>query len=219
MAIDVGKLVCDYGRVDDSPASGTVWVQPLNFATDGSTVLVPVKLPFEIAEDGTLDADVVIDNEDITPDLYLQIEERIRGAANRAAFIIKPTEPETNLATAARYAIGPVESIPVANSPVALVDAPTIATDASKGNVFRVTLGGNRTLGVPTNPSDAQKVVWEIIQDGVGGRELALSSAFKFGDDLSSITLSTSPGAIDYIGALFSSVSAKWSVLAFSRGY
>ena len=36
---------------------------------------------------------------------------------------------------------------------VNLVDAPTIATDASLGNYFRVTLGGNRTLGAPTNPT------------------------------------------------------------------
>ena len=41
---------------------------------------------------------------------------------------------------------------------VTLTDAATIATDASLGNLFRVTLGGNRTLGNPTNPVDGQKV-------------------------------------------------------------
>ena len=49
--------------------------------------------------------------------------------------------------------------------PVTLTDAPVIATDASLSNHFRVTLGGNRVLGNPTNPTDGQKVIWEIVQD------------------------------------------------------
>ena len=57
---------------------------------------------------------------------------------------------------------------PDINVPVTLTDAATIATDASTGTWFRVTLAGNRTLGNPTNPTDGQMVVWELIQEHVG---------------------------------------------------
>jgi hypothetical protein len=101
----------------------------------------------------------------------------------------------------------------------ALSDAATIATDASTGTIFTVTLGGNRTLGAPTNPSSGQKVVWKIRQDGTGGRTLSYNAVFRFGNDVVSPTLSTSPNAVDYIGAIYNSTDAKWDVVAVARGY
>lgn len=110
MAIDVGRVFCEYKLVDGSPASGTVWIQPVNFYDDGTTVIVPGKLPFPV-EEGVLDADVVFDNADITPDLYLQIDERINGVASREGYLIKPEGAETNLATATRYELGPISEV------------------------------------------------------------------------------------------------------------
>ena len=49
---------------------------------------------------------------------------------------------------------------------VALTDAPAIAVDASLGNDFRVTLAGNRTMENPANPTDGQKIVFQITQGG-----------------------------------------------------
>ena len=46
------------------------------------------------------------------------------------------------------------ESGGLAPTVVNLTDATTIAVDASLGNDFRVTLGGNRTVGTPANPAD-----------------------------------------------------------------
>jgi hypothetical protein len=40
---------------------------------------------------------------------------------------------------------------------VALTDASTVATNAALGNEFRVTLGGNRTLGNPTNAAERSR--------------------------------------------------------------
>lgn len=60
-----------------------------------------------------------------------------------------------------------------------LVDAATIAVNAAQGNIFRVTLTANRTMGAPTNPSLGQKISFEITQDGTGGRTLAWNAAFK----------------------------------------
>jgi hypothetical protein len=65
-------------------------------------------------------------------------------------------------------------------TPVALTDAATIATDASLSNVFTVTLGGNRTLGAPTNTKLGQTIIYEVTQDGTGSRTLAYNAAFKW---------------------------------------
>jgi hypothetical protein len=103
--------------------------------------------------------------------------------------------------------------------PVALSDAANIATDASLGNHFRVTLGGNRTLDNPTNPTDGQKCTWEIIQDGTGSRTLAYGSQFTFGTDVTSPTLTTTASKRDFIGAVYNGTTTKWYVLGVVRGY
>lgn len=103
--------------------------------------------------------------------------------------------------------------------PVALTDAATIATNASLGNYFRVTLGGNRTLGNPTNPTDGQKIIWELIQDGTGSRTITLDTTFALGTDISAVTLTTTASKRDFLGAVYNSTATKWYVIAFSRGY
>lgn len=102
---------------------------------------------------------------------------------------------------------------------IILTDAATIATDTSLGNYFRVTLGGNRTLGNPTNPTDAQRCTWELIQDGTGTRTLTLGSAFALGTDLTAITLTTAINKTDFLGAIYNSTAAKWRVVSFVKGY
>lgn len=104
------------------------------------------------------------------------------------------------------------------NNVVALSDAATIATDASLGSTFTVTLGGNRTLGAPTNPTNGQRVLWRFKQDGVGSRTIAFDSIFRIPLSLDGITLSTSAGTIDYIGAIYNGDDTKWDILAFVRG-
>lgn len=103
--------------------------------------------------------------------------------------------------------------------PVTLTDAATIATNASLGNFFRVTLGGNRTLGNPTNPQDGQKIIWELIQDGTGSRTITLDTAFALGTDITSVTLTTTASKRDFLGAVYNSTSSKWYVIAFTKGY
>jgi hypothetical protein len=103
--------------------------------------------------------------------------------------------------------------------PVTLTDAATIVTDASLGNHFRVVLGGNRTLGNPTNPTDGQRVTWELIQDATGTRTLALGSAFALGTSFSSITLTTTLNKRDFLGAIYNSITSLWYVVAFMKGY
>ena len=63
---------------------------------------------------------------------------------------------------------------------VTLTDAATIAVDLSTGINFTVTLGGNRTLGAPSNTKVGQSGVIIVVQDGTGGRTLAYNAVYKF---------------------------------------
>lgn len=81
---------------------------------------------------------------------------------------------------------------------VTLTDAATIAVDMSLGNQFQVTLGGNRTLGAPTNVVAGQSGVIRVVQDGTGSRTLAYNSAFKFPGGTAP-TLTTGANAVDLL--------------------
>jgi len=114
--------------------------------------------------------------------------------------------------------------IPSANQDTVttLVDAATIATDASASTVFEVTLGGNRTLGNPTNSVAGMKRVWVIRQDGTGARTLAFDTDFRFAQEIlqggfgGSLVISTQASSINYIGAIYNGVDAKWDILGLS---
>ena len=62
----------------------------------------------------------------------------------------------------------------------ALTDASTVAIDLSLSNNFNLVLGGNRTLGVPTNPAAGQSGIIAIRQDITGSRTLAYSWPYQF---------------------------------------
>jgi hypothetical protein len=102
---------------------------------------------------------------------------------------------------------------------VALTDGATINTDAALGNIFTVTIAGNRTFAAPTNPIADQKITYKIRQDATGARIITWNAIFNFGVDLSGIPNSTSPNIFDYYGFQYNSVTSKWDCLAISRGY
>jgi hypothetical protein len=81
---------------------------------------------------------------------------------------------------------------------VALTDAATVAVDMSTGINFSVTLGGNRTLGNPSNTTNGKTGVIYITQDGTGSRTLAYSSNWKFAGGTAPV-LSTTAGAVDML--------------------
>lgn len=81
---------------------------------------------------------------------------------------------------------------------VTLTDAATIAVDLSLGNNFQVTLGGNRTLGAPTNVVAGQSGVIRVVQDGTGSRTLAYNSVYKFAGGTTP-TLTTTASAVDLL--------------------
>lgn len=101
---------------------------------------------------------------------------------------------------------------------VALTDAVTISTDASLGNIFTVTLGGNRTISNPTNPTDGQKIVYRLKQDATGSRTITWGAAFRFGIDVPNPTLTTTAAKTDYIGFIYNGTDSTWDCLAVTRG-
>lgn len=56
-----------------------------------------------------------------------------------------------------------------------LTDAATVALDLDLANNFNLTLGGNRTLGFPTNIVAGQSGVINVRQDSVGSRNLGFA--------------------------------------------
>jgi len=80
----------------------------------------------------------------------------------------------------------------------ALTDAATIAVDFDSSNNFSVTLGGNRTLGQPSNQTAGQSGSIFITQDGTGSRTLAYHADWKWAGGTAP-TLTTTAAAVDRI--------------------
>ena len=140
------------------------------------------------------------------------------SASNRGAV----TTGAQTLAGVKTFQDGLISSKRITSAVVALTDGATIALDASQGNHFRVTLGGNRTLGVPTNPVDGQKITIEFIQDGTGSRTITLSGGaggFSYGTDITVVTLTTTANKRDFVGAIYNSTANTWYVVSFIKGF
>lgn len=100
---------------------------------------------------------------------------------------------------------------------VALTDGATITPNCEDGNVFRVVLGGNRTLAAPSNPRSGQTIVLHILQDGTGGRTLAWNSIYHFAGT-SDPTLTTTANACDVFAFNYDSVSGVWRQAGLNVG-
>lgn len=107
----------------------------------------------------------------------------------------------------------------VAPAVAALTDGSSIAVNAALGNVFTVTIAGNRTLANPSNPVDGQPMTVIVKQDGTGSRLLSYGTAYEFCTALPSPTLSTSAGLSDYLGFRYSAAASKWRFLAYLPGF
>ena len=95
----------------------------------------------------------------------------------------------------------------------ALSDGATIATDLALSNHFSVTLGGNRTLGQPTNQVAGQSGSIFITQDGTGSRTLAYHADWKWVGGTAP-TLSTTAGAVDRIDYIVAAANKIHAVVS-----
>lgn len=81
---------------------------------------------------------------------------------------------------------------------VTLTDAATVAVDLSLANNFFLVLGGNRTLGTPTNPVAGQTGVISVMQDSTGSRTLAYAWPYQFAGGTAP-TLTTGKFSLDQL--------------------
>jgi len=111
------------------------------------------------------------------------------------------------------------ESGALAPAVVNLTDAATIAVDASLGNDFRVTLGGNRTMGTPASPADGQKITFQVTQGSGGPYTLSWGNGYSFSSALAQPALSTTAGDIDLLCFIYNSSLSAWLLAAFVNGF
>lgn len=87
-----------------------------------------------------------------------------------------------------------------------LTDASTVAIDLSLANNYNLTLGGNRTLGVPTNPVAGQTGAISVRQDITGSRTLVYAWPYMFPGGAAP-TLSTGKLVLDQLYYIVNSYS------------
>lgn len=102
---------------------------------------------------------------------------------------------------------------------VTLTDGATPALNAALGSHFVLTAAGNRTIGIPSNPTDMQPIVIEHKASGAD-RTLALNTGtggFAFSDDIPALTATLS-GKTDKIFCEYNAAANKWFVVAYLKG-
>jgi hypothetical protein len=99
---------------------------------------------------------------------------------------------------------------------VALTDAATVAVDLATGINFSLTIGGNRTLGAPSNTKNGQAGEIIITQDGTGSRTLAYHANWKFAGGTDP-TLSTVAGTIDVLS--YKVVNSTFIIASLSKAF
>jgi hypothetical protein len=107
-------------------------------------------------------------------------------------------------------------------SPVTLsIQGTNVAANAGSGTIFRLTCTTNVFIQNPGGGVDGQRIVFELIQDGIGGRTAAWDNKFGFGIDLgqADVALTPLPNRRDFVGCVYNAAADRWFVISFVRGY
>lgn len=99
---------------------------------------------------------------------------------------------------------------------ITVTEAPTTTIDAALGNHQILTLTGNRTMAVPSNPVDGEELFLVVQQDGTGSRTLTWNAVFIF-ENGSAPILATTPGALDFFVMIYNTALTKWIVGHFAN--
>lgn len=118
------------------------------------------------------------------------------ASQTQAGVVEKATDAEVRAATSNKFVSA--DLIESASAEVTLTDAATIAVDWDTFINGVVTLGGNRTLGNPTNGQPGTVRILRLVQDGTGSRTLAFGDQYTFEQKVAP-TLTTAAGAEDEI--------------------
>jgi hypothetical protein len=96
-------------------------------------------------------------------------------------------------------------------APVTLTDAATVSIDASRGDYFRVRLLSSRTLAVPTNGADGQRLLVEALA-AAGRRTLTLDASYLRSTGIASAI--SIPSGKRWFGQLVNVQGLGWVVIA-----
>ena len=95
----------------------------------------------------------------------------------------------------------------------------TIASNALSADQFVVSLSGialSATIGAPSNPYDAQIIMWNIRYTTNIARVL-LDSSFRL--PLTTLNWTISANRMDIMAAKYNALDSKWDVISFAPGY
>lgn len=101
-----------------------------------------------------------------------------------------------------------------------LTDGATPALDAALGSVFRLVAAGDRTIAIPTNPRDGQRILIQHKASGAN-RTLALNTGaggFRFGSTITALTATLS-GKTDYVEAVYNAADNFHDVIGYVKGF
>ncbi len=98
-------------------------------------------------------------------------------------------------------------------------DADPVVIDCSLGRIFYLLMTKNHSLAKPINAKNGSVVCLVTTQDSAGGWAISLDSKFHLGTDVASASLTTTPGARDYMGSIYCEASDQFDVVSFVRGY
>ena len=115
--------------------------------------------------------------------------------------------PSSKALTASDVADDLITSAKLNYTESTLTDQATVTWDASTQDVCKLTLGGNRTMAVPTNNTTGQFISILVIQDGTGSRTLSWNAVFEFASDTAP-TLTTTANLGDIF--VFRYNGSKW---------
>jgi hypothetical protein len=125
-----------------------------------------------------------------------------------SGFTIQQVVSHASLANFAQLVSQALFTSSVVTGVVAVTFSTSITIDASLGNHFATTLTNNTTMNAPSNPTDGQKITFELTQDATGGRTVTWNSVFDFGT-IGAPTLSAL-SKTDLIGFVYSARLTKW---------
>jgi hypothetical protein len=95
----------------------------------------------------------------------------------------------------------------------------TIVLNVASYGGFTVPISGATVIGAPLSPSADKSIMIRFRQDAVGGYAVSWSADWKFGAELYGISVATAPLAFTYVGAVYNSITSKWDVISWARGY
>lgn len=150
---------------------------------------------------------------DLSADRTLAIN---AASANTASYVVQ-RDSSGDFATRKITLETVVASKAITPGFVTLTDASTISVDGTAGNRFRVTLGGNRTMGTPTGLVDGQGLLFVIKQDGTGSRTLAWSSGYLDLCAIGTSGVASAAGKTTVVQGVYDDVSGKVILIGYVK--